>query len=119
MSIEYMFNLRQECELDNAMKVSRPDNAGFNTIRNRRRAIGLALLGGLTISAPSYAYIDPGTGSIILQSLLAGIAVAIGVVRGYWARIQAFFSQTRQPLQSETKSDEIPESETSEAPQQP
>lgn len=87
--------------------------------RSRRCALGLALLGGLTVSGPSYAYIDPGTGSIILQSLLAGIAVAIGVIRGYWARIQSFFSRSRQPLQSETMSDEIPESETAEAQRQP
>jgi hypothetical protein len=44
------------------------------------------------ISYPSYAYLDPGTGSIILQSLLAGIAVALGAARIYWQHIKAFFS---------------------------
>ena len=46
----------------------------------------------LAMSTPAFAYIDPGTGSIILQSLLAGIAVAIGVLRSYWHRIRSFFS---------------------------
>ncbi len=36
---------------------------------------------GLLIASTSHAYLDPGTGSIILQRLLAGIAVAIGVLR--------------------------------------
>ena len=50
----------------------------------------LLLITGLTVSAPSHAYLDPGTGSIILQSILAGIAVAMGVLRLYWHRFKAF-----------------------------
>ena len=46
----------------------------------------------LVYSAPSYAYLDPGTGSIILQSILAGVAVAMGVLRIYWHRFKAFVS---------------------------
>jgi hypothetical protein len=45
-----------------------------------------------TWSSPSHAYLDPGTGSIILQSILASIAVALGVLRFYWQRFRAFFS---------------------------
>ena len=47
---------------------------------------------GLFIALPSHAYLDPGTGSIILQSLLAGIAVAIGVLRLYWQRFKSFLA---------------------------
>ena len=54
------------------------------------QAIAL-LLAGLTCSAPSHAYLDPGTGSIILQSILAGIAVAMGMLRFYWQRLKDFF----------------------------
>lgn len=49
----------------------------------------------LCLSAPAYAYLDPGTGSIILQGVLASIAVVVGVVRAYWFRLKAFFF--RQP----------------------
>ena len=49
-------------------------------------------LGCTALAAPSHAYLDPGTGSIILQSILAGIAVAMGVLRLYWYRLKAFFS---------------------------
>jgi hypothetical protein len=33
---------------------------------------------------PAYAYLDPGTGSIILQGLLAGIAAGAAVAGMYW-----------------------------------
>lgn len=35
-------------------------------------------------SAAAHAYLDPGTGSILVQSLLAGIAGAAAVVSLYW-----------------------------------
>ena len=54
--------------------------------------ISIAILGCTALAAPSYAYLDPGTGSIILQSILAGIAVAMGMLRLYWYRLKAFFS---------------------------
>lgn len=44
----------------------------------------------LAITRPCYAYIDPGTGSIILQGLLASIAVALGVLKLYWQRCRIF-----------------------------
>ena len=54
--------------------------------------IALAVIGCSVLAAPSYAYLDPGTGSIILQSVLAGIAVVMGVLRLYWYRLKAFLS---------------------------
>ena len=60
------------------------------TITRSSRAVGAGLF-ALAIAEPSYAYIDPGTGSIILQSLLAGAAVAVGLLRTYWHRVRTFF----------------------------
>jgi hypothetical protein len=54
--------------------------------------IAVTVLGCTVLAAPSYAYLDPGTGSIILQSILASVAVAMGVLRLYWYRVKAFFS---------------------------
>lgn len=42
-------------------------------------------------TAPAYAYLDPTTGSILLQGLLAGIAGVMVVARLYWGRLKAFF----------------------------
>lgn len=46
----------------------------------------------VAFASPSYAYLDPGTGSIILQSLLASIAVAFGLLRFYWHQFKAFLA---------------------------
>lgn len=58
--------------------------------------ISMALVGCIVLAEPSHAYLDPGTGSIILQSLLAGIAVTIGMLRLYWHRCKAFLSSLRE-----------------------
>ena len=36
------------------------------------------------------AYLDPGTGSILLQLLLAGVAGGAYVLKLYWRRVKAF-----------------------------
>ena len=43
-------------------------------------------------SKPSYAYLDPGTGSAII-SLIIGFFVAIGVlIKTFWYKIKSLFS---------------------------
>ncbi|HJT62620.1 MAG TPA: hypothetical protein VJ797_13200 [Burkholderiales bacterium] len=54
-----------------------------------RTAIFFAAL--LAWIAPAYAYLDPATGSILLQGLIAGIAGLTVVLRLYWQRIKALF----------------------------
>ena len=39
----------------------------------------------------SHAYLDPGTGSFLLQLLLAGLFGILLSVRIFWKRIKAFF----------------------------
>ncbi len=39
----------------------------------------------------AFAYIDPGVGSILLQSLVALVAAASVTVGYYWQRIKSFF----------------------------
>lgn len=40
----------------------------------------------------AHAYIDPGTGGMILQALAAAAVSVIVTVRLYWAKIRAYFS---------------------------
>lgn len=40
---------------------------------------------------PAYGYIDAGTGSIMLQVLLAGVAGLVMFCRMYWQRLMVFF----------------------------
>ena len=55
--------------------------------------VGLLLL---VFERPAAAYLDPGSGSMLLQVLLGGFA-AVGVaVKLYWHRFSALFSRKRQ-----------------------
>lgn len=39
----------------------------------------------------SYAYIDPGTGSYLLQLMLAGLLGLVFTIKIYWQKIKTFF----------------------------
>jgi hypothetical protein len=36
------------------------------------------------LAPPAYAYLDPGTGNMLLQSIVGGLAVMAGVIAHYW-----------------------------------
>ena len=55
----------------------------------------------LRVDAPAHAYLDPGTGSMLVQLLLGGVAGALVVGKLYWQRIKAFFG--RQPVQGASR----------------
>ena len=46
----------------------------------------------LLVSRPAHAYLDPGTGSILVQALLAGLAALSAVVAAFWSRIRRIVS---------------------------
>ncbi len=43
----------------------------------------------------SYAYIDPGSGSIILQALLGALAAAGATISIYWNKIKNLFKRSK------------------------
>jgi hypothetical protein len=47
----------------------------------------------LTLPQRAYAYLDPGTGSYLLQLLIAGLLGASMAVKIFWGNIKAFFSK--------------------------
>ncbi len=55
------------------------------------------LLGAFTtllfFMEPAHAYLDPGTGSILLQGLIAAVVGALVTGRLYWSRIKDMFSR--------------------------
>ena len=58
-------------------------------LRIRELAHSLAAVFALVLSAtPAHAYIDPGTGGMLLQLLLGGLAGAAVIVRLQWERIR-------------------------------
>lgn len=44
-----------------------------------------------TLVEPAYAYLDPGTGSMILQGIIGGAAAGLFVMKMQWARIKSRF----------------------------
>ena len=49
----------------------------------------------------SHAYIDPGSGSMLLQVLIASILGMLTVIKIYWARLKIFFSRKSDTNSSE------------------
>ena len=49
------------------------------------------LVGNLLLVNIAYAYLDPGTGSALLQGLLAALAAIAVIVKLYWYRLLRFF----------------------------
>ena len=47
----------------------------------------------LLLPSTAQAYIDPGTGSFVLQALVAAAMGTLIAVKIYWARIKSFFSR--------------------------
>ena len=41
------------------------------------------------------AYIDPGTGSLVLQMIAGGVAAAAGTAKLYWRRVKRVFRPRR------------------------
>ena len=52
--------------------------------------ICLALVGVL-LAAPAYAYIDPGTGGMLIQLVTGGVAGLAVLARLYWRRVKGAF----------------------------
>ena len=60
--------------------------------------IGTALLGGgfyLISTSPSFAYLDPGSGSMLLTAILGMLAAATYTLKGYFHKVTGMFSKNR------------------------
>ncbi len=55
--------------------------------------LATAMVLSVTAIAPAQAYLDPGTGSIILQLILGGVAGVMVVMKLYWHRLLSFFGR--------------------------
>jgi hypothetical protein len=54
----------------------------------------LALTICVASAGPAHAYLDPGTGSIILQSLIGAVAAGLVIGRHYLYRLKAWLGLT-------------------------
>lgn len=63
------------------------------------------VMGGALWTAPAQAYIDPGSGSMFLQLLVAAVAGGLWTLKVYWRRLKSFFTSAKP---SDGQGDETP-----------
>lgn len=65
---------------------------GWDITMQRSKLLLIVFLVCISVPVPSYAYLDPGTGSMLLQALLAGILVATAYMSFAWSKVKLFFA---------------------------
>ena len=61
------------------------------------------IFGLISYTSSAYAYLDPGTGSMLVQGLIGGIAAAISFLSIYWQKVKAFFVKQEQDIDTKKK----------------
>lgn len=56
------------------------------------RWVLIASAASITTAEPAHAYLDPATGSMIIQIVTGTVLGAILIVKTYWRRIKGYFS---------------------------
>ena len=59
------------------------------------------VLAAVLVPVPVFAYLDPGTGSMLLQVILGGVAALAVAVKLFWYRIIAFLGFKKKPSSEE------------------
>ena len=71
----------------------------FNKFFRFYSCLFIAAVSGLFLfPSQAHAYLDPGTGSLILQGIIGGIAAVAVVAKLYWHRLVRFFGLRKDNL---------------------
>ncbi len=54
----------------------------------------LVLIALLTITSPAHAYLDPGTGSMVVSAIVGLFATAALAIKTYWYKLKRFFRRS-------------------------
>ncbi len=57
----------------------------------------------MAFSTNAYAYLDPGTGSLILQAIIGTVAAAAATAGIYWHKFKSFFSRNDHSTEDQDK----------------
>jgi hypothetical protein len=60
--------------------------------QRRSRILALAILIDFVFTSDASAYLDPGTGSFLFQTVIAVVLGATFTLKVYWQRVKLFFS---------------------------
>lgn len=69
-----------------------------------RTLLPIAAIAALTSTMPAHAYLDPGTGTLIVQSLIGGIAAATTMAGVYFAKVKTVWNRLLGRKTEETQS---------------
>lgn len=58
------------------------------------QVVRLVTLFFLLSTMPAYAYLDPGTGQMLIQGLIAALVGGMVVLRTYWAKLRSMFQKS-------------------------
>jgi hypothetical protein len=70
-------------------------------IRRPAKSFGvlvLAATGVCLLPLDARAYVDPGSGSFLLQMVIAAVLGGLITLRGYWSRIKEFLTRRRKKV---------------------
>ena len=75
----------------------------------RKKLLGLLIAGSVIYCAAfppfAFAYLDPGTGSYLIQMLIAAVVGVGFAVKLYWSRIKGWFNRG-EPEEAEVSEDD-------------
>ena len=55
----------------------------------------------LTTSSTANAYLDPGTGSMLLQGIIASVALGLFTIKTWWYRLVSIFPNRQRKQEAE------------------
>ena len=82
----------------------RPSRLRVRSLAARMAFIPWLVLPWLAVPKAAQAYLDPGTGSILLQVLIGGVAGLGVIVKLYWHRLRALFGSRKKGPREEPPS---------------
>ena len=81
----------------------------FMLMMRKKILISFVVFAWLVISvAPAYAYLDPGTGSMIIQSIAAIVLTAGAMAGVFWKAIKNFFLNIGKPRKNNAAENDQP-----------
>ena len=87
--------------------------------RLKRTGAGLLFAAACSLtSSPAYAYLDPGSGGLLLQLLLGGVAGMVVIMKLYWHRFLVLIGR-KEPVVSEDENGPVKNGPDENTPDQP
>ena len=60
-----------------------------------------------TAESNAYAYLDPATGSIIIQYIVAGLVACMAFMKNFWVKFKYFFNKKIKSKKNKKENSEI------------